>query len=222
MKSDLEGSLRCFTLSDILQLLGFSGQTGTLTLKQGWDSRTICFEQGRLTYIAAATRLPTTGELLVHAGKVTQQQLQLASVAAQQAGHDLATTLLDWSWVTTEDLKICQDQLLEETIYSLFLWRNCSFSFDSGVLDKNNGFAIDIATERLVIDGTRRVDEWIDISSVVPSMRMTFVMLCEEDGPAEADGASAPVVLKLSDQDRRVLEQIDGRRDGVAIALAVD
>jgi hypothetical protein len=159
MSNDLEGSLRCFTLSDVLQLLGLSGQTGTLTLKQGWDSRTICFERGRLTHIAAATRLPTMGELLSHAGKLTPQHLQLANEAARQAGSELAIVLLGWCWATAEDLKLCQDQLLEETIYSLFLWRNCRFTFESGVLDKTSGFAIDITTERLVIDGTRRVDE---------------------------------------------------------------
>ena len=216
MSNDLEGSLNCFTLSDILQLLGFSGQTGTLTLKQGWNTRTICFEKGRLTYIAATTRLATIGELLLRAGKLTQQQLQAALVAAEQSDRDLAAILLELGWATADDLKHCQDQLLEETIYSLFLWRNCRFTFDSGVLDKANGFAIDIATERLVIDGTRRVDEWIDISSVVPSMRMTF-LASSPLGSSPGDSAAA---TDLSEQDRRVLEQIDNRRDGVAIALA--
>jgi hypothetical protein len=235
MSYDLEGSLRCFTLSDVLQLLSFSGQTGTLTLKQGWNLRTICFESGRLTYIAAATRLPTIGELLIHAGRLTPDQLRIAVTSAEHASLGLAPTLLEWGWVTADDLKRCQDQLLEETIYSLFLWRNCRFTFESEFLDKTRGLAVDLTTERLVIDGTRRVDEWIHISPYVPSMRMTFVVLGDEQEGAGAapasveDGeeiAKAPLAERdedesdeLSDQDRRVLEAIDDRRDGVSIAL---
>ena len=216
MSCDLEGSLSCFTLSDVLQLLGFSGQTGTLTLKQGWNSRTICFERGRLTHIAAATRLPTVGELLMHAGKITEKQLHTALFAAEQADHDITTTLLGWGWASADDLKTCHDQLLEETIYSLFLWRNCRFTFENNVLDKTNGIPIDMTTERIVIDGTRRVDEWIDISSVVPSMRMTFVTTALGGSTA----AERVEEVDLNEQDRRVHDQIDGRRDGVAIALA--
>ncbi|MCL6548666.1 MAG: DUF4388 domain-containing protein, partial [Alicyclobacillus sp.] len=80
MEVDLQGRLRAFSLSDILQLLSFSGQTGTLTLTQGWNSRSITFEKGRITYITAATKLATVGELLVKAGKITPQQLAQAHV----------------------------------------------------------------------------------------------------------------------------------------------
>jgi hypothetical protein len=211
MSADLEGSLRTFTLSDVLQMLGFSGQTGTLTLSQGWNSRTICFEQGRLTYIAAATRLPTIGELLIRSGRLDAQRLRAAMTSAEYASRGLASTLLDWGWVTPDDLKRCRDQVLEETIFSLFLWRNCRFSFEISVPQKSGGLAVDMTTERLIIDGTRRVDEWIAISPYVPSMRMTF---------RRANLPSAGASGELSDQDLRVLEQVDGRRDGVAIALA--
>ena len=211
MRYDLEGNLRCFNLSDILQLLSFSDQTGTLTLRQGWNSRTICFEHGRLTYIAAATRLPTIGELLIRAGKLDPEQLRLALESAGYASHGLAATLLEWGWVTEDDLKLCRDQLLEETVYSLFLWRNCRFTFESGTVSKVGGLAVDLAAERLIIDGTRRVDEWIALSPYVPSMRMTFRRL---------EPQSQEAVSRCDEQDLRVLAQIDGVRDGVALALA--
>src|SRR6476659_5370342 len=73
---DLQGRLGCFTLSDLLQTLSFTQKTGTLTLIQGWNTRTICYEQGRITYIAAATRLPTAVELLLGNGKLTVPQIE--------------------------------------------------------------------------------------------------------------------------------------------------
>ena len=73
---DLQGRLGCFTLTDLLQTLSFTQKTGTLTLIQGWNTRTICYELGRITYIAAATRLPTVVELLMGTGRLTVSQLE--------------------------------------------------------------------------------------------------------------------------------------------------
>ena len=75
---DLQGRLGCFTLTDLLQTLSFTQKTGTLTLIQGWNTRTICYELGRITYIAAATRLPTVVELLMQTGSLTPQKLEHA------------------------------------------------------------------------------------------------------------------------------------------------
>src|SRR5947209_881452 len=75
---DLQGRLGCFSLTDLLQTLSFTQKTGTLTLIQGWNTRTVCYEMGRITYIAAATRLPTVVELLLQTGSLTPQKLEHA------------------------------------------------------------------------------------------------------------------------------------------------
>src|SRR5205085_10857689 len=75
---DLQGRIGCFNLSDLLQTLSFTQKTGTLTLIQGWNTRTICYEQGRITYIAAATRLPSVVDLLIQAGRLKPEQLEHA------------------------------------------------------------------------------------------------------------------------------------------------
>ena len=209
MVCDLQGRLRHFTLGDIFQLLSFSGQTGTLTLMQGWNSRTITFEKGRITYIAAATRLPGIPELLLRAGRLDEEQMQEIT-QLQKAGYEgpIEDLLLDSGWATKADLERCHAQQLEETIYTLFLWRNCHFTFTSGEVNKTGGIAVDLASERLIMEGTRRVDEWISISPVVPSVRMIFRLL-----EAEPSADLGPL-------DRQVLALVDGEKDVAAIAVA--
>ncbi len=208
MDVDLEGKLRCFTLSDIIQMLSFSGQTGTLTLTQGWNSRSITFEKGRITYIAAATRLPSIEELLLKAGKVSAPQLDAVIKESKRTSRSVIETLLARGFITDADLRSCRDQQLEETIYSLFLWRNCHFSFDSTAINKSDGLPVDLAGERLIMEGTRRVDEWIEISPVVPSVRMVFRVITNEG------------LSECSQQDKLVFRNVDGARDVVAIAKA--
>jgi hypothetical protein len=204
---DLVGRLRSFTFSDILQLLAFSGQTGTLTLEQGWNSRSLTFERGRICYIAAATRLATVGQLLLAAGKIDADQLDAALALARADDLPLDEALLATGAVEAADLRRCRDQQLEETIYSLFLWRNCRFTFEGGRIDREEGgIVVDLASERLIMDGTRRVDEWIAISPSVPSVRLIFV-------PTGANRPDDPF-------DRSVLELLDGKLDVGAIAGA--
>jgi hypothetical protein len=204
---DLQGRLRSFTLSDILQLLSFAGQTGTLTLEQGWNRRTLTFERGRITYIAAATRLASLAQLLHAAGKVDPEALDAALAAQAATGESLGEVLVGLGAVDEGDLKRCREQQLEETIYSLFLWRSCRFAFASGeILKEEGGIAVDLASERLIMDGTRRVDEWIAISPSVPSVRLIYTRV----GRAEPENPT----------DRTVLELLDSRRDVAAVAGA--
>ena len=56
---DLQGRLGAFTISDIFQMFTYTEKTGTLTMIQGWNGRTISFERGRISYVAAGSRLPT-------------------------------------------------------------------------------------------------------------------------------------------------------------------
>jgi hypothetical protein len=202
---DLVGHLRSFTFSDLLQLIALSGQTGTLALTQGWNSRTLTFERGRISYIAAATRLPTAGQLLLAAGRIDRVALDAAFAAQSATECTVEEALLASGAVEPADLRRCRDQQLEETIYSLFLWRSCRFTFTSGHVEKEEGgIAVDLGSERLIMDGTRRVDEWIAISPSVPSVRLLFV----PTGRGRPDDAS----------DQAVLALLDGKRDLAAVA----
>ncbi len=205
---DLKGRLGAFTFSDILQLMSLSGQTGTLTLSQGWNTRTITFEEGRITYIAAAARLHSLEELLLRVGKVTPNQMRAAQRAAEAPGKSAVDLLIEQGVITEDDVRRVREQQLEDTVYSLFLWRRCEFTFHSGLIEKKDGIPVDLAGERVVMEGTRRVDEWIAIAPVVPSVRVVFRRV-----------GSRPRDLGI--EERLVWEQVDGVRDVVGIARAV-
>jgi hypothetical protein len=276
---DLQGRIGCFSLSDLLQTLSFTQKTGTLTLIQGWNTRTVCYEQGRITYIAAATRLPSVVDLLIQAGRLTHQQLEqtiganwkktlgmtegdhlppdtapaavsalngngngrkrsslisgglssrqltstspeledfddleafvppdYSNVPSGRNSIDPAQILLKHKLVTMEELAWCEEQMMESTIYTLFLWRNCRFTFQGDLLVKADGIPVSVSAEKLIIEGTRRVDEWIRISPVIPSVLMAFRRL------------PRPVTGPLSDEAREVLVLVDGVSDVATLA----
>jgi hypothetical protein len=212
---DLQGRLNHILLIDILQMLSLSGQTGILELSQGWNTRGIFFQEGRLTYISQATRPLSLGELLVKSGQITQQQFDFLAQRSRQTGLSFTRLLLDSGLVTQEDLRVVTEQQIEEAIYSLFLWRDCAFRFYYGEpekLDLENTLPVDISSERLIMEGTRRVDEWSRLSPIIPSLRMIFHPAPQLEYVTESQ------LDNLDPREQRILNLVDGRSDVIALA----
>jgi hypothetical protein len=212
---DLQGYLQHILLIDLLQLLSLSGQTGVLELRQGWNARNIYFQDGRLVAISLGTRPLTLGELLMKAGWLTAQQVEFLVQRSRQSGQSFRALLVESRLVSEDDLRTLNDHQLEEAIYSLFLWRECQFRFYWGQpdnIDLERTLPVDVSSERLIMEGARRVDEWGHLSPLVPSLRMVF----HPNGPVEALPLAR--VEGLSNRDRRVLVLLDGRSDVLALA----
>lgn len=201
---DLQGRLGAFSISDIFQMFTYTEKTGTLAMIQGWNTRTISFERGRISYVAAGSRLPSIGELLVRNGRVRREIVEHRSRGGSDT--ELVRDLLKDNLITPADLQRCQEQLLETSIYTLFLWRNCYFTFRAGELVKEGGVAVTVDATHLIIEGTRRVDEWIEISPIVPSVYVIF--------RRKAQQPAARPARELFE----VFSRVDGRQDVVGIA----
>lgn len=206
---DLQGRLGNFLISDIIQMICLSGKTGTLTLIEGWNTRTISFENGRICYVAAGNKLPGVFEMLIRIGRLTRQQVEAFKARRPgQSEEAMIQELVSRKLLAREDVDRCNELLLETAIYSLFLWRNCRFTFKANEVVREGGVAVTVDGNHLIIEGTRRVDEWIQISPLVPSVFMIFRQrphLIERQVPEHL---------------RRVYEQVDGRRDVTSIGRA--
>jgi hypothetical protein len=203
---DLQGKLGTFTLSDLFQMLSFSNKSGVLTLIQGWNSRTITFQDGGISYVAAGSRLPTMRDLLLRHGKVRREQIENLDRRGFRTDERVINELLRSGSIDRTDVDRCREQLLEISIFTLFLWRNCFFTFKAGEVIREGGVEVSVDSMHLIIEGTRRVDEWIEISPVVPSVYMIYRRT------TRPPSATPPKDL------RPVYRLIDGNRDVATIA----
>jgi len=190
-------------------MISLSGKTGTLTLIQGWNTRTISFDQGRICYVAAGARLPGMFDLLIRIGRLQRHQVE--GFKARRPGkseEEMLAELVQRRLLAKEDLERCHEILLESAVYTLFLWRNCIFTFKAGEIVRSDGVAVTVDGNHLIIEGTRRVDEWIQISPVVPSNFMIF--------------RPRPHLIERTVPDAlaRVYSFVDGQRDVITIARA--
>lgn len=92
-----------------------------------------------------------------------------------------------------------------EDIYSSFGWTEGSYVFDSKRSMKKDSVPIAISAEELILEGTRRVDDWDRIRSVVPSDEAIF--------DRSGDQTSGLNEIQLTEREQKTLDVINGVRD---------
>ena len=99
---------------------------------------------------------------------------------------------------------------IESTVFELLSWQEGFFSFEEcSAAAFPAGPRVEVATESLLMEGARRIDEWSRIAQTVPDTNVV---------PAFAPISGHETRLDLLPREWEVLTLIDGRRNLSAIA----
>lgn len=176
----IEGPLRELGLPDVFQLLDLSRKTGLLHVRSQLRD--------------------DEGHVYFDGGRVVQATLR----SKPQARVD-ATVLSD-----REVERRLRGQI-ETAIYDMMAWREGFFSFEERPLsDVPADQRVKIATESLLMESARRIDEWSRIADKVPHLLVVPVLA---EAPPDHE-----TQLDLLPHEWEVLSMIDGERDLRAIA----
>ncbi|MBV9772760.1 MAG: DUF4388 domain-containing protein [Gemmatimonadetes bacterium] len=211
----IEGPLRELALSDVFQLLDLSRKTGLLTVSSdpGGRNASVRFERGAIVGAELAGSAGRLDRLLLRAGKVTEAQVAEA-VRRQQAapGRRLGTILVEMGAVSEADLKRQLRFQIEETVFELVQWKDGYFRFEEGTPLGGDSVPVRVATESLLMEAARRIDEWSTLESKVPHMGVV---------PAITGEPTDNGTLDLHPVEWEVLAEIDGERSLKEIASDV-
>ncbi len=205
----IRGSLREASLPDVLQLLAMGKKTGCLSVTHRDNFGYVYFDRGRIAFASIVNRRDRLGDLLVQAGLLTHEQLDVAiETQHEQPDRRLGEILIGLGYVTREALHDQVRTQIEEAVYFLFTWSHGTFSFEPDVRPDEHGFVVSINPESLLLEGARRVDEWGLIEKKIPSFDLVFhadrVRLHESEAT-------------LTPAQRTVVNLLDGERDVRAI-----
>src|SRR4051812_10652275 len=201
----IKGSLKEASLPDVLQLLSMGKKTGCLSVTHRNNFGYIYFEKGRITYASIVNRRDRIGDMLVKAGSITAEQLQQAIEAqGKQRDKRIGDLLVELGAITRDALHEHVRVQIEEAVYLLFTWHEGSFNFEADVTPDRQDLLVSISPESLLLEGARRVDEWVLIEKKIPSFDMVF----------NADWRKlAATELPLTHEQQVVLQHLDGRLD---------
>jgi len=212
----LRGNLKDFSLPDVFQLVTFSRKSGVLRIKRADGAEgSVWFREGDVFFAQSNWHAELLGERLVRAQRITPQALDRAltlRAAEGERGRRLGQILIDDGYITDKVLEVFVSEQIQETIFDLMRWDEGDFDFEATpeIADEDIGLAVSL--ENVVMEGSRRLEEWTRIRKKIPSMDVVFKM-------ATAPGEGT-FEISLKPMEWNLLLLVDGTRSVAELAYA--
>lgn len=210
----LQGTLKDFSITEIIQLIGQQLKTGVLKIRRGKDLVEIHFVDGMIVHIYSNYRgkKDLIGEILVKAQLITEEQLERVLKIQKDTLKYLGEILVELQLLTKDDvLKVISTQIYE-TIYELFWWEDGNFNFDLKLVESYKKIPFALSTEQVLLNILRMVDEWSEIEKKIFSPHLIFKkpLAFEEKS---VDGFSQSYLKeKLTSEQELIYNLVDGTR----------
>jgi hypothetical protein len=203
----LAGNLNTMQPADLLQWLSLGQKTGTLFINSPEVDKRIFFKRGRILSSASTDPREYLGQFLMSHGYISEDELKKAMEVQSQSKILLGKILVMINAISEENLMRLMRRKAEEEIYDIFLWPAGEFHFEDDQLPTMELIPLQVDVTGIILEGTRRVDEWKRLRSVIPTTNLIPVI----DKPID--------VKPLSDVQRIILQSVNGRRSIDEIVL---
>ena len=172
----LEGKIKDFGMTDILQLIGMQKKTGILTLTSDQDTVTVTFENGMVvaaeSYHKGKGRL--LGQILVRAELITDQDLERILAVQKETGQKLGHILIQEKMVHRKDLSSIIQLQVRETVFKIFEWKEGDYRFEHVPVNYDKDNTAPIPCDGILMESMRLTDEWPLVRRVVSSDVLVF------------------------------------------------
>lgn len=200
----LKGSLRDFSLPDLFQLIHFGKKNGTLNITNGDAKGYVCFRNGNVFFATHNWKRSPLGERLVASGMVNEGQIDeaLDLQKTTRKGQRLGNILVELGYLSRESLEVFVEEQIRDAVFHLLRWTEGTFDFDPSQIFPEEDIGLSMSTEDLIMEGSRRLDEWYQIEKKVPSLDTVF-KLTKVPGKDATD-------VNLTSEEWLVLYHVDG------------
>jgi hypothetical protein len=203
----LSGNLKTMLPGDLLQWLSLGQKTGTLVISNKRVEKKIFFRRGRVISSASNDPREYLGQFLMSHGYLSEPELKKAMEVQQHSGILLGKILVMIDVISEEDLQRLMRRKAEEEIYDIFLWTDGDFYFVDDELPQMEMIPLQVDVTGIIMEGTRRVDEWGRIRELVPNQGVIPVPVKEVD------------YAELEEVEEPIVRAIDGKRTIADIVL---
>ncbi len=196
----ISGNLQTMVLPELLQWLSMGQKSGTLVIDNGDVEKKIFFEEGAILASASTDPKEYLGCFLSSQGYLPVEQIEEALARQKTEKKLLGQILVNMGAISEEDLYQMLRLKTEESIYDIFTWEAGDFEFFDDQLPEETMIRMALDVQGLVLEGTRRLDEWVRIRELVPSPQCVPVSIVDLQA------------LELEERDLAILEWIDDDR----------
>jgi DNA-binding transcriptional regulator YhcF (GntR family) len=184
----LQGNIRDFSTTQLLNLINLARKTGTLTifdgvktgekdamgnekLAPGAERARVAFNTGKLIYASLDSQDSNLVSVLNRAGKLTDDQARIIRERAKNTTDKaLALLLINANYVSQNDIVTSIKQHTLDVVYNLLTWNDGPFRFDDGKMPGNDRIMVPIELENVIIEGSRRIREAEKLVEHLPNL----------------------------------------------------
>lgn len=199
----LMGKLETFYFASLLQFLSHDKKTGVLELNHDVNKVKIFIKDGIIVFATSSQKERSLGHLIRKQGILSENELQKCLQAAKETKHKLGTILVEKGYVSTQTLKKMLHHQVTEVLYDVFLWKAGEFNYKDVSINVEGKLVTQINTMGLVLEASRRIDEWSIIKKQITNDKLIFKISETTQDKKE---------IKLNNNEWRILSLIDGSR----------
>ncbi len=196
----ISGNIKTMVLPELLQWLSQGQKTGTLVIDGGKVKKRIFFRGGVIISSASTDPSEYLGRFLMNHGYITEEQANTALSKQKDEKKLLGQILVGMGTITEEQLQEVLQLKAEESIYDIFTWPEGDFVFLDDELPSETFIGMSLDVQWIVLEGSRRMDEWVRIREWVPSVQAVPVLVADYES------------LDIDEVDKRILAWIDDDR----------
>ena len=196
----ISGNLKTMDLAEILQWLSQGQKTGTLVIDGPKVAKRIFFRDGVIISSASSDPKEYLGHFLCSHGYISEEEVNAAIARQKQEKKLLGQILVGMELVTEAQLQELLQLKAEEAIYDIFTWDEAEFEFLDDELPEETMVQMRLDVQWIVLEGSRRKDEWLRIREWVPSPLAVPVLIYDISE------------VEMEEVDRRILEWVDDDR----------
>ena len=172
----LKGNLKDFSLTQILNLANLARKTGMLQLERpATPGARLFFREGKLIDANLEGQAAEVTTLLARIGKISsEQQRAVLSQATVRTDKETGMLLINMGYVSQADILQSVRSHLLDIVYLLFTWPDGLFQFEPGILPADDRIVVPIYLEGVIMEGTRRIQEWEMLQDELPDLDMAL------------------------------------------------
>jgi Domain of unknown function (DUF4388) len=196
----ISGNIKTMALAELLQWLMMGQKTGTLKFEGKKVTKRVFFEKGIIISSSSTDPNEYLGRFLVNHGYISEDKVNAAVARQKEENQLIGRILVTMGAISEEDLHQILRIKAEESIYDIFTWEEGAFEFFDNELPAETMIRMQLDVQWIVLEGSRRTDEWQRIKETVPSEQCVPVLVVD------------PNQYELEDLQRRILEWVDDDR----------
>ncbi|MEN9355493.1 MAG: hypothetical protein RL318_2818 [Fibrobacterota bacterium] len=163
MAQALNGQLKEFPLTDVLQFIQQQRKSGRLILSTRTQRAEIGIQRGNIAFVEVDGKNVETqiSRWLQTSARITQDELLGLESVSRQMDRSVLETLVAKRFITSEERAEWAHYVAEDLVCDLFAWQDGSHEFNTELpATTPRNIPLNLSTEMISMEGMRRTDEW--------------------------------------------------------------